>query len=146
MGVAMINLKKWREDGLDKRLIEDLYTYYFEETEQTAINIACQGHILVLDSMYNRNNYTDLHLGKEKILHYAAIKGWQEFPLVKKYRDIQVVRNIQNNYTLDIIIPHYNNVKGLRDTLNSIDYHIAPICVTVVDDCSTKREGLVQLE
>jgi len=44
--------------------------------------MACQGHILKLNSMYNRNNYTDLRLGKEKIIHYAAIKGWQKFPLV----------------------------------------------------------------
>ena len=33
MGVAMLNLKKWREDELDQKLVEDLYTYYFEETE-----------------------------------------------------------------------------------------------------------------
>jgi len=78
----MINLKKWREDGLDKKLVEDLHTYYFEETEQTAINMACQGHILVLNHMYNRNNYTGLQLGKEKIIHYAAVKDWQKLPLI----------------------------------------------------------------
>jgi lipopolysaccharide biosynthesis glycosyltransferase len=33
MGVAMINLKKWREDKLDERLVNELNTYYFEETE-----------------------------------------------------------------------------------------------------------------
>ena len=146
MGVAMINLGKWRKDKLDEKLVKDLHTYYFEETEQTAINIACQGHILVLDSMYNRNNYTNLHLGKEKILHYAAVKGWQEFPLVKKYREVPIERNLPDDYTLDIIIPHYNNVKGLRDTLTSIDFRIAPINVTVVDDCSTQREGFEELK
>ena len=81
MGVAMINLKAWRENGIDEKLVQDLNTYYFEEAEQTAINIACQGHILVLNSMYNRNNYTNLDIGKEKIVHYAAIKGWQQLPL-----------------------------------------------------------------
>ena len=144
MGVAMINLKKWREDELDKRLIQDLKTYYFEETEQTAINIACQGHILVLDSMYNRNNYTDLHIGKEKIIHYAAIKNWRELPLIQKYRDIKIERNQPDNFDLDIIIPHYNNVVGLRETLKSMDYGLATI--TVVDDCSTKIEGFEQLK
>ena len=96
--------------------------------------------------MYNRNNYTNLHLGKEKIIHYAAIKGWQEFPLVQKYKNIHVVRNLQDFYTLDVIIPHYNNVKGLRDTLTSINHKLAQIQVTVVDDCSTAREGYEELK
>ena len=143
MGVAMINLKKWREDGLDKKLVKDLHTYYFEETEQTAINMACQGHILVLNAMYNRNNYTDQKMGREKIIHYAAVKNWQSMPLVQKYRDIEIEHNKKDDYSLDIIIPHYNNVRGLRDTLESIDYDI--VTVTVVDDCSTAREGLDEL-
>lgn len=144
MGVAMINLKKWREDQLDSKLIEQLHTYYFEETEQTAINMACQGHILKLNSMYNRNNYTDLRLGKEKIIHYAAIKGWQEFPLVQKYRNITIERNKPDDFSLDIIIPHYNNISGLRTTLNSVNYGVATI--TVVDDCSTKTNGFEELK
>ena len=144
MGVAMMNLKKWREDGLDKRLVEDLHTYYFEETEQTAINMACQGHILVLNHMYNRNNYTGLQLGKEKIIHYAAVKDWQKLPLIQKYRDIKIKRNMPDNFALDIIIPYYNNVNGLRETLNSVNYNMATI--TVVDDCSTKRDGYEELK
>ena len=148
MGVAMINLKKWREDKLDEKLVNDLHTYYFEETEQTAINMACQSHILVLNSMYNRNNYTNLEIGKEKIIHYAAVKGWQNLPLIQKYRDICIdgIRNIVDSFALDIIIPHYNNVKGLYDTLNSIDFRIPSIRVTVVDDCSTQREGFGELK
>lgn len=144
MGVAMINLKAWRENHIDDQLVKDLNTYYFEEAEQTAINRLCQGHILVLDSMYNRNNYTNLRIGKEKIIHYAAIKGWQQFPLIQKYRDIEIIRNKPDDFSLDIIIPHYNNVNGLRDTLNSIEISVAQ--VTVVDDCSTKREGFEQLK
>jgi len=45
---------------------------------------------------------------------------------------------------LDIIIPHYNNVKGLRDTLNSVNYGVATI--TVIDDCSTKKDGYEKLK
>lgn len=144
MGVAMINLKKWRKDGLDQKLVQDLHTYYFEETEQTAINMACQGHTLILDHMYNRNNYTDLKLGKEKIIHYAAVKGWQQLPLVEKYRQITIKRNQSDDFSLDIIIPYYNNIEGLRDTLNSINYGLATI--TVIDDCSTKRDGYEELQ
>ena len=144
MGVAMINLQAWRENGIDNRLINELNTYYFEETEQTAINIACQGHILVLDSMYNRNNYTDLHIGKEKIIHYAAVKGWQNLPLIQKYRNIDITRNKSDDFSLDIIIPHYNNVKGLQRTLDSI--YIDEVNITVIDDCSTKIEGYEDLK
>ena len=144
MGVAMLNLKKWREDGLDQKLVEDLYTYYFEETEQTAINMVCQGHTLILDHMYNRNNYTGLKLGKEKIIHYAAVKDWQKLPLVEKYRNIEIKRNQSDDFSLDVIIPHYNNIEGLRNTLNSINYGVATI--TVIDDCSTKKDGWEELK
>jgi len=144
MGVAMLNLKKWREDGLDTLLVNNLRTYYYEEAEQTAINEACQGHTLILDPMYNRNNYTfEMHgkeqiVGKEKIIHYAAVKGWQKLPLIKKYQEMEIKHNLPDSFGLDIIIPHYNNAAGLRDTLNSIDFNITT--VTVVDDCSTKQD------
>lgn len=144
MGLAMLNLKKFREDGMDERLIHDLNTYYFNEAEQSAINQACQGHLLVLDSMYNKNNYTNPAIGKEKIIHYAATKGWQEFPLIKKHRDIEVVRNKPDVFDLDIIIPYYNDIEGLRNTLKSVDYGLANIIV--IDDCSTEREGYEELK
>ena len=67
--------------------------------------------------MYNKNNYTDKTMGKEKIFHYAATKGWQNTPLFKKYRDIEIKRNVQDTFELDIIIPYYNDIKGLRKTL-----------------------------
>ena len=151
MGVAMLNLKKWREDGLDEKLLKNLRTYYYEEAEQTAINEACQGAILVLDPMYNRNNYTFYsknkiqEVGKEKIVHYAAVKGWQKLPLIAKYRNIkEIKRNVPDSFGLDVIIPHYNNAEGLRKTLSSLDPEIATI--TVVDDCSTKKEEYEQVK
>ena len=116
MGVAMLNLKKWREDHLDERLLDDLNTYYFEEAEQSAINYACQGHTLIIDSMYNQNNYTNKEPGREKIVHYAAIKEWRTFPLIEKYRNCEIQRNVPDTFGLDIIIPHYNNAEGLRLT------------------------------
>ena len=38
MGLAMLNLKKIRDDKLDDKLINDLNTYYYNEAEQSAIN------------------------------------------------------------------------------------------------------------
>ena len=150
MGVAMLNLKKWREDGLDVILLNNLRTYYYEEAEQTAINEVCQGKTLILDPMYNRNNYTFKvnhkiqEVGKEKIVHYAAVKGWQKLPLIAKYRDIEIKRNVPDSFGLDVIIPHYNNAEGLRLTLSSLDTDVATI--TVVDDYSTKREEYEQVK
>ena len=144
MGVAMMNLKKWREDGLDEKLLHNLKTYYYEEAEQTAINEVCQGATLVLDPMYNRNNYTFKSvgkiqtIGKEKIAHYAAVKGWQKFPIFQKYREVPIIRNVSDSYGLDIIIPHYNNAAGLDKTLSSIK--IGTATVTVVDDYSLERD------
>lgn len=144
MGVAMLNLQKWREDGLDEKLVKNLKTYYYEEAEQTAINEACQGHTLILDPMYNRNNYTFKvnnkiqEVGKEKIVHYAAVKGWQKLPLIEKYRNAIIERNVSDSYGLDVIIPHYNNADGLRKTLSTLNGNVANI--VVVDDCSTKVE------
>ncbi len=41
---------------------------------------------------------------------------------------------------LDIIIPHYNNLKGLRKTLDSIyEHNIPDVEITVIDDCSTVK-------
>ena len=150
MGVAMLNLNKWREDKLDEKLIHNLQTYYYEEAEQTAINEVCQGHTLILDPMYNRNNYTftminkQQNVGKEKILHYAAVRDWRKLPLIQKYRDIEIVRNQKDSFGLDIIIPHYNNTDGLRKTLESIDDQL--VTVTVVDDCSTNAPGYEALK
>ena len=144
MGLAMLNLKKFREDGMDDQLVHDLNTYYFNEAEQSAINQACQGHLLVLDSMYNKNNYTNPIVGKEKIIHYAATKGWQDFPLIDKYRNIEIIRNQPDKLDLDIIIPYYNDIEGLRRTLESMNYGLANIIV--VDDCSTQRDGYIELK
>lgn len=150
MGVAMINLKKWREDHLDEQLVENLKTYYYEEAEQTAINEVCQGHTLILDPMYNRNNYTfemdgkQQIVGNEKIIHYAAIKDWRKFPLVEKYRNCKIIKEPYQQHSLDIIIPHYNNIEGLRKTIESV--YNDRITITVVDDCSTKLDGYAQLQ
>lgn len=150
MGVAMLNLKKWREDKLDERLLNDLRTYYFEEAEQTAISLACQGHILILDPMYNRNNYTFVmqnkqqEVGKEKIIHYAAVRDWRKLPIIEKYRNIDIIRNIPDKFDLDVIIPHYNNIEGLYQTLNSLDPSL--VNIIVVDDCSPNKEEYEELK
>lgn len=140
MGVAMLNLQKLRDDGMDELLLHNLNTYYYLNAEQGCINDTCQGHILTIDRAYNVNQYT--HKNKSvistKIAHFAANPKWRTIPIVNKYRNIKIQRNVQDSADLDFIIPHYNNINGLRDTINSTFYKSFPkLHVIVVDDCST---------
>ena len=140
MGVAMLNLKKLREDHMDDQLLHNLKTYYYLNAEQGCINDTCQGHILEIDKGYNVNQYTnDKRLAVSTyVSHFAANPKWRTLPIVEKYRNIEVQRNVQDSYDLDFIIPHYNNINGLRDTIDSTFYKYFPnLHVIVVDDCST---------
>ena len=144
MGVALLNLKQLRKDHKDDEIIRAINTKPYDYKEQDCINELCQGHIYRIPADYNINNWT-LGAKHRKIIHYAAVKGWQKFPLVQKYRDCEVVRNIPDTYGLDIIIPTYKNIKALDRTLNSVYnkeifglcyQNLFPIQITVVDDCS----------
>jgi len=53
MGVAMLNLKKIREDHMDDALIEALNTYWYRYKEQDCFNEFFRGHSLILPSDYN---------------------------------------------------------------------------------------------
>ena len=144
MGVALLNLKKLREDHKDDEIIQAINTIHYEYKEQDCINELCQGHIYRIPADYNINNWT-VGAKHRKIIHYAAVKGWQKLPLVQKYRDCEIVRNIPDTFGLDIIIPAYKNKKALDLTLKSIYntemfslgfQYLFPILITVVDDCS----------
>lgn len=139
MGVALFNLKKMRNDHMDDRIIEALNTKFYEYNEQDCISELCQNHIFELNPRYNICNYTKKAFHRS-IIHFAAIKNWNTWPQVAKYRNIEIQRNIKDKIGLDIIIPTYKNIKGLTRTLDSIYNNIfpenIPITVTVVDDCS----------
>lgn len=137
MGVAMLNLKKIRNDKKDDELIFALNNYWYRYKEQDCFNEFFRGKILILPSDYNAciQAKPPQH---EKITHFAGHYKLDEFPHFKYYENLslnQLQRNINKPITLDIIIPTYKNKKGLRRTLNSI-----PSChdvnVIVVDDAS----------
>lgn len=140
MGVAMLNLQKLRDDHMDDLLLHNLKTYYYHNAEQGCINDTCKGHILDIDKAYNVNRFTNETKVSisTKIAHFAANPKWRTIPIVNKYRDIEIERNIQDSADMDFIIPHYNNIEGLRNTINSTFYRSFPnLHVIVVDDCST---------
>ena len=142
-GVMMMNLKQLREDGKDDEVINAVNTKYYKYDIQDAYAEYCQGRILELSPEFNMNNDVDYKKAKfKRIIHYAGIKGWQDFPLFKYYRDIPNNKLKFNQYQetkLDIIVPCYNDKEGLIRTLASI-YNIASagwVDVTIVDDAST---------
>ena len=137
MGVALLNLKKLRDDKKDDEIIHSLNTIQYDYNEQDCINKLCQGKILELNPDYNITNYTE-EAKHRKIIHYAAIKEWQKLPLVQHYANMTISKiNQPDQFGLDIIIPTYNDKKGLIRTLKSIDSKSNKIRITVIDDCSS---------
>ena len=137
MGVAMLNLKKIRDEGKDDELIDALNTYWYRYKEQDCFNEFFRGHILILPSDYNAciQAAPPQH---EKITHFAGHYNLEKFPHFNYYRKLlisQIKRNIPTHITLDIIIPTYKNKTGLRRTLNSITFS-KDVNVIVIDDCS----------
>ena len=137
MGVAMMNLKKMREEHKDDELIHNLNTFWYRWCEQDAINQLFRGHILILPNDYNAcwQSGPPKH---EKITHFAGIYDLKHFPHFDYYEKIPVnelPRNLQDKISLDIIIPTYKNKEGLRRTLNSMPLR-DDVNIIVVDDGS----------
>ncbi|WP_240329329.1 glycosyltransferase family 8 protein [Helicobacter suis] len=82
VGFIVANLKKWREDSLESRMIA-----IFKEKgsklvafEQEVINLACQGQILELPRVYNYvadvfNDYSEMQT--PVIWHFLGEKPWK---------------------------------------------------------------------
>ena len=85
-GVVMMNLKKLRDDGKDKEIIDSLNTMKHGCPEQDAFNMLCAGHILPIAADYNVTLFSHITGDPEKeiILHYAGLKYWRHFEPVKK--------------------------------------------------------------
>ena len=156
-GVMLMNLKKLRDDKKDDELINYINNYYEIFPEQNALNKLCQGYILNLPPDYNMNDSTDFQKAKSrKINHFAGNHEWQKYPIFDKYMSIpnnKIICNQSDKVDLDIIIPSYNDEKGLIRTLNSIYYpEYDWLHIVVIDDASSvdytniiKQFPLIQL-
>ena len=87
LGVALYNLRAFREDGMVDRAIKAINMQYWPFVEQDALNQLCQGRICPMPGYYNVNTWTKRD-GVPRVIHYAAIKGWANKPLVDQYRQI----------------------------------------------------------
>ena len=136
-GVTLFNLKKLREDKKDDEIIRYLNTISYDYPDQDCLAETCQYSIYELPPDYNISNWVDLEkVHHRKIMHFAANKEYRELPIVKKYaQGFGTFNQPDNDVSLDIIIPAYNDVKGLERTLKSI-YNSGWITITVVNDCS----------
>lgn len=85
-GVMMLNLKKLRESGKGDELVDALNVRRYGFNEQDCIAEQCQGGILEIPSIYNANNYTE-PTTQPKIVHFAAIRQYQNHPLVEMYKN-----------------------------------------------------------
>ena len=70
-GVMLMNLRKFREDGMDKQVIDDINTIRYEHLEQDALNFNCAPHIYPLDSRYS-DSYVSAPCSKPIIKHFLA--------------------------------------------------------------------------
>ena len=86
IGVCMYNLDALR-DGKAEEVVRKLGAYRYQYLEQDAFNYCCQGKILPMDSAYNATLFTE-KVKEPKITHYAGYSDWQQFDLVRKYRNI----------------------------------------------------------
>ncbi len=85
-GVMMLNLAKLRDSGKGDELIDALNVRRYGFNEQDCIAEQCQGGILEIPSIYNANNYTE-PTTQPKIVHFAAIRQYQNHPLVEMYKN-----------------------------------------------------------
>jgi len=84
-GVMLLNLAKLR-DGKGDELIKALNENRYAFNEQDCINQLCRGGILEIPSIYNMNSWTEPTTAP-KIVHFAGIKNYMDYPLVEMYKE-----------------------------------------------------------
>lgn len=134
MGVAMINLKKWREDHIDDKIITALDRYFYRYNEQDCINDFCEGKIKILPSDYNCCWQAKVPK-HERIMHFAGIDDWAKWSYFHIYDNVaftDIKRNQNFKVSLDIIILTYKNKNDLRKTLNSINIAVRHLSNIIV--------------
>jgi lipopolysaccharide biosynthesis glycosyltransferase len=82
-GVLVINLKKIRQDGIDKKWFQLANNISFPYHDQDIINVSCADNILLLSNDYNFTG------DNSKILHYAGPnKPWNAYDGILKYSEL----------------------------------------------------------
>ena len=79
-GVMLMNLRKFREDGMDDKVINEINTVPYEHLEQDVLNYLCYLHIRKLPSCYSDSFVSEPcdHPRIKHFLSYAKPKFWPE--------------------------------------------------------------------
>ena len=92
-GVMMMNLKKFRDDGMDQKVIDAINSTPYEHLEQDALNYLCHMHIRSLPSCYS-DSFVSAPCEHPRIKHFLAHAKKDFAPAAEPY----------NNMTWDEII------------------------------------------
>lgn len=167
-GVLLMNLKKIRQDGIDKKMFE-LIEKNFSSQDQDIINVACYGKIKILPLKYNlMTKYIYEKDGKcfvneedkfvfgeadvkealagPTIIHYAdKVKPWDDktVPYAKNwYKYAETIDHLyaRKHKKVSIIIPIFNMEKYLAQCLESVfNQSLKDIDVICINDGSTDK-------
>ena len=70
-GVMLMNLRKFRDDGMDQKIIDEINTVKYEHLEQDVLNYLCFQHIRRLPSCYS-DSFVSAPCDKPLIRHFLA--------------------------------------------------------------------------
>lgn len=70
-GVMLMDLHKFRSDGMDDRIIDEINTVHYEHLEQDVLNYLCFQHVRKLPACYSAS-YVSEPCEKPKIKHFLA--------------------------------------------------------------------------
>ena len=79
-GVMLMNLAKFRDDGMDQKIIDEINTKHYEHLEQDVLNYLCFQHIRRLPSCYS-DSFVSEPCKHPRIKHFLARakpQFWQE--------------------------------------------------------------------
>lgn len=96
-GVMLMNLAKFRADGMDQKVIDEINTVKYEHLEQDVLNYLCQLHVRKLPSCYS-DSYVSEPCKHPRIKHFLALAkhgfakeaepyerlSWDEIELIQK--------------------------------------------------------------
>ena len=78
-GVMVMNLKKFREYGVQERFLNMLTTYNFDSLapDQEYLNVICHGKVKYLPTGWNKHSFPEAPEGELNLCHYAlSNKPW----------------------------------------------------------------------
>ena len=86
-GVMMMNLKKFRDDGMDQKVIDAINSTPYKHLEQDALNYLCHMHIRSLPSCYS-DSFVSEPCNHPRIKHFLAHAKKDFAPAAEPYNNM----------------------------------------------------------